>query len=44
MYKWMSTLTGEVVNNFWQVLKAIWIDLTKFHVVNLKWKYNRNGF
>lgn len=44
MYKWMSTFTGEVVKNFWQVLKVIWIDLTKFHVLNLKWEYNKNGF
>jgi len=44
MYKWMSTLTGEIVKNFWQVLWAVWIDLTKFHFLNLKWQYNRNGF
>ena len=44
MYKWMSTLTGEVVQNFGQVLKEIWIDLTKYHFLNLMWAYNRNGF
>ena len=44
MYKWMSLKTGEIVKNFWQVLKAIWLDLTKYHFLNLKWKYNKNGF
>ena len=44
MYKWMSLKTGEVVENFWQVLKVIWSDLTKYHIVNLKWIYNKKGF
>lgn len=44
MYKWMSMKTGEVVENFWQVLKSIWTDLTKYHFLNLKWKYNKKGF
>lgn len=44
MYKWMSLGTGEVVKNFWQVLRVIWVDLTKFKYLNLRWQYNRNGF
>ena len=44
MYKWMSLKTGEIAENFWQVLKAIWLDLTKYNLLNLKWKYNKNGF
>ena len=42
-YKWMSTGTGEVVKNFWEVIRAIWVDLTKFHIWNIKWVYNKNG-
>ena len=44
MYKWMSKLTGEIVTNFWQVLCVVWFDLWKFHVLNIKWEYNGNGF
>ena len=43
-YKWQSVTTGEVVENFWQVIRAIWIDLTKFHFLNIKWKYKKEGF
>lgn len=41
MYKWQSVATGEVVENLWQVIRAIWIDLTKFHFLNIKWKYKK---
>lgn len=44
MYKWQSVKTGEIVPNFWHVLRAIWADLTKFHIINIKWTYNKNGF
>lgn len=43
-YKWQSDATGEVVENFWKVIRAIWIDLTKFHFLNIKWKYKKGGF
>lgn len=44
MYKWQSILTGEIVENLAQVLRVIWVDLTKFHILNIKWKYNKEGF
>lgn len=44
MYKWQSVRTGEIVENFWQVLRAMWVDLRKFHIINIIWKYRREGF
>ena len=44
MYKWQSLKTGEIVENFWQVLKVVWSDLRAYHILNIKWKYNKNGF
>ena len=43
-YKWQSLVTGEIVENFWQVIKTIWLDLIGYHFLNLKWEYNKNGF
>ena len=43
-YRWQSVTTGEVVENFWKVLRAIWVDLTKFHFLNIRWEYNKEGF
>lgn len=43
MYKWQSLTTGEIVENFWKVIKTIWLDLWKYHFLNIKWKYNKNG-
>jgi hypothetical protein len=44
MYKWQSVKTGEIVKNFWEVLRVVWVDLSTFHIINIKWKYNKNGF
>ena len=44
MYKWQSMTMGNLVENFWEVLKQVWESLTKCHTLGLKWKYNRNGF
>lgn len=44
MYKWMSLQTGEIVENFGQVLKTVWTDLKVYHFLNIKWKYKKNGF
>ena len=44
MYKWQSAATGEIVENFRQVFRVIWVDLTKFHIINLRWKYKKEGF
>jgi hypothetical protein len=43
-YKWQSVLMGNLAEDFRDVLKEIWVDLTKFHVLNIIWKYNKNGF
>lgn len=44
MYKWQSTITGEIVRNIWEVLIVIWEDLTRFHILNIKWEYRKEGF
>lgn len=44
MYKWQSITTGEIVRNFWEVLIVVWEDLTHFHLLNIKWKYRKEGF
>ena len=44
MYKWQSSTTGEIVKNLWEVLKVVLEDLRKFHFLNIKWQYNKNGF
>jgi hypothetical protein len=42
--KWQSVTMGNIVENFSDVLKQIWICLVKHHTLDLKWKYNKNGF
>ena len=44
MYKWQSVATGEIVENLWQVIRVMWVDLCKFHIINFRWEYNKNGF
>ena len=44
MYKWQSITTGEIVENLWQVIRVALIDLRKFHLLNIRWEYNKNGF
>lgn len=43
-YKYMSDVTGEIVPNLWAVIKTICFDFKEYGIVNLKWKYNKNGF
>lgn len=43
-YKWQSLTMGNIVENFGDVLKQIWESLVVYHALDLKWKYNRNGF
>lgn len=42
--KWQSVTMGNIVENFGDVLKQIWVCLVKYHTLDLKWKYNKNGF
>ena len=43
-YKWQSMTMGNIVETFGDVLKQVWESLIKYHTLDLKWKYNRNGF
>ena len=40
----MLDVTREIVPNLWSVIKTICFDFKKYGIVNLKWKYKRNGF
>lgn len=42
--RWQSLTIGNIVENFGDVLKQVWESLTKYHTLDLKWKYNKNGF
>ena len=44
MYKWQSLTMGNIVETFGDVLKQVWESLTQYHTLDLKWKYNKNGF
>jgi hypothetical protein len=35
---------GNIVETFGDVLKQAWESLVKYHTLDIKWKYNRNGF
>ena len=43
-YKWQSVTMGNIVENFGDVLKQVWESLTKYYTLDIKWKYNKNGF
>lgn len=42
--KWQSLTIGNIVPTFIDVLKQVWESLTKYHILDIKWKYNKNGF
>jgi hypothetical protein len=44
MYKWQSVTMGNVVQNFGEVIHQVWESLVYYHTLDLKWKYNKNGF
>lgn len=44
MYKWQSLTMGNIVENFWQVIHQIWESWKYYHTLDIRWKYNRNGF
>jgi hypothetical protein len=44
MYKWQSMTMGNIVENFGDVLKQVWESIIKYHTLDIKWKYNKNGF
>ena len=43
IYKWMNIRTGEIVENFYQVLKTEIFDIFHYHFIGI-WKYNREGY
>ena len=43
-YKWQSVDTGEICENLWQVIRNSWVNLSKFHILTLRWEYRKNGF
>ena len=43
-YKWQSKTMGNLVETFSDVIRQVWESLIRYHVLDIKWKYNRNGF
>ena len=43
-YKWQSQTIGNIVENFGDVLKQVWESLVVYHILDIKWEYNKNGF
>lgn len=43
-YKWQSVKMGNIVENFGDVLKQAIESLVKYHTLDIRWKYNHNGF
>ena len=42
--KWYSVTMGNIVENFTDVVKQALESWTQFKVLDIRWKYNRNGF
>lgn len=43
-YKWQSLTMGNLCTNFGEVIHQIWDSLIHYHTLDIKWKYNKNGF
>ena len=43
-YKWMSLTAGNIVETFGDVIVQIIDNLFRYHFLDLRWSYNRNGF
>ena len=44
MYKWQSLTMGNIVETFGDVLKQVIESLVRYHTLDIRWKYNKNGF
>ena len=44
MYKWQSLTMGNIVPNIWCVIRQVFESLFVFHTLDIKWKYNKEGF
>lgn len=43
-YKWKSMTMGNIVKTFGEVIHQVWDSLIHYHTLDIKWKYNKNGF
>ena len=43
-FRWMSNITGEIVHNIFDVIRVSYQDLTRYHIRNFKWTYNKRGY
>ena len=43
-YKWCSMAMGNVVETFGEVIRQMCDSLINYRALDIKWKYNRNGF
>ena len=43
-YYYMSETTGEIVPRLRDVIRVMVTDLTRCHFLNIKWKYNKEGY
>ena len=44
VYHWYSKTTGEIVGNFYDVVKAFIHDLFHTHFFNIRWSYSKQGY
>lgn len=44
MYKWQSLTMGNVVCTFGEVIRQAWHSLIRYRTIDIRWKYNRNGW
>lgn len=43
-YYYMSETTGEIVPKLRDVVRVAMTDLFRYHILNIKWKYNKGGY
>ena len=43
-YKWYSKTMGNVVETFSEVVLQVLDSLIRYHTLDIRWKYNKNGF
>lgn len=43
-FHWVSNVTGELVEGFADVIRAVYEDFRYYHFINLRWKYSARGW
>lgn len=43
MYKWQSLTMGNVVKNFWEVIRQVLESLIQYHTLDIYWRYDPDG-